>query len=1766
MESPTDPQKARHKAGAAWVKARLVTGLGGLFTRSQKRLDLVPKEDEEIAHYDPFFRQNTMVKEMEWRDILKLMQKDKKRAIARKEEHFVNRSLCCLSSANFLRALMIQMVELDLFNRVILLLIILNCVFLVLDDPHCRCADKDCTQREIYRKMLFTTGDCRNWTHTEIMLDGTEKFFTIVFAVECVIKIIARGFILHKHSYLRDIWNWLDFIVVLSSVISVIVQEVGIEGSVAGLVQVLRVLRVLRPLRTMTRIKGMKPLLNTLYRAIAELPELLLILIVFLIVFGVIGMQLFAGSLHGRCFVDPQQTFTVAAKARLLSQQIPFMDMSTVGIGNWNADVQVCSKHDQCSDAVVDGRQYPTLCSMKKWCHDKWCDQDWNGNPYPGGGMFSFDNIGQSIIVVFQLITLEGWTDFLYTFEEADRTNTNTVAPNLFFHFAVILGAFFVLQLLLAVLTDQYDKAQNDAALEKEKEAMDEKAILRPDQEDHERKVNGLKQYIHNAFMWIGRNLQASNKKRSSRVSTVFPNEDTTIHAESSEADIDNSDAQAGTDSSGNGVGVIRSDLLDDSLDAMNNIWTKIQEKCCIIIKSTAFDRVMLVAIVTSTACMGVYHHSQFHYEADICSRRCDIDPSLPANASQHCHGPLYNRTWDTDGAGGGTRLPQRAFCFLDNDNIIFPQLAEDQTCAQHNDRTSCESAVGRNGLGCYFFKEGQYSEWTYSITPGCKMGLYDPNTFASNTAFWNGAIVKLGLREICGDDGSACSGFAREIEDGLEMANYVLCSIFVLELLLKMVGLGLIDYFSESMNTFDFVVVCVSMIDIIITASSTDNSQTSFAALRAVRLFRLFKLARSWKDMRRILTCLGKALASLVYNAILLALFMYIFSLLTMQFFGGIQDGSGFRFQKTDAPRQNFDTFFPSIHGNGAFFSVFQMITGENWNLIMYDAMTTSPKDGVAASIKTAIPGVVLSFFIVFVGNYIIMNVFIAILLSQFLDKQEAEEDGPVKITFIRSCMNWLSGKQATTDNKGRAGRLVIFMDKLIGSRSSRVKDAGIEMHTRQSHLENKKMVDELMHKCRHPGILRSRTPYIDGQKNPDFVYLPDTKEVEVPVFGFAGKAVAVPEHHSFGFFKPMNPMRRLIAYFVRHPIFENMILICIFITTTTLVFVEKPEDTLVTTHCPNPPEQLDCSGVLESYPGHTGNINCPRYPDNPMFGKLFEACDSKNRDQVPPCCQTNDKVITLGRMDKLFSIIFLLEMLMKMISDGVIFHELSYFLSPWNILDFIVVVTSILTAWADNGDTSIKVLRAVRVLRPLRVVKRIPGLKVAATCLLASIPAMVNVFVVVLVWYSMVAMIGVQIFRGAFYSCYSVRDQIFYATAFPPLSSIYAPTLPLGGPESVPSIIECVSQGRMVQDDSLLSNGLWTPKSNTGSFDNILSGLLTLIATSTTEGWVDMMTACSDSVAPGVTPLPQYNHNWGAWFSFVHVFMGAFVLWNVVAAEVISNYMAIKDEQDGLPPLMTKEQHDWQYIVRLILQLKPRAQSQSVESRFRYYFHLIINHPWFSRIVTAIICINTCVMMAGQHNDTGCTLTIFFWLDVFFASFFFLEAILKLVALGVRWYFADTWNVFDFIVVACSIFSVTIDYLSGYHSCTIAQSGQARSEILENIANISGMFKVIRVLRVLRLLRLLKGVRRMLDSLITSLPSLASVACLLVLMILIFAVLSATAFYNVSSHQDVLQVGIGEQTASNNYRIMYNSIRMLFRFLTGEGWQYTMVDTMQV
>ena len=533
------------------------------------------------------------------------------------------------------------------------------------------------------------------------------------------------------------------------------------------------------------------------------------------------------------------------------------------------------------------------------------------------------------------------------------------------------------------------------------------------------------------------------------------------------------------------------------------------------------------------------------------------------------------------------------------------------------------------------------------------------------------------------------------------------------------------------------------------------------------------------------------------------------------------------------------------------------------------------------------------------------------------------------------------------------------------------------------------------------------------------------------------------------------------------------------------------------------------------------------------------------------------------MSYMDKVFSIVFLVEFTLKVVSDGIIFHPLAYFRDSWNVLDFAIVVISLLTAWAEGeAAKTFKVLRAFRALRPLRAVKRNPSLKVAAVCLLSSIPSMMNVLVVVLVWFAMYSMLGVQFFRGAFYRCENVQDQLFYGTAMEGvgLSSIYVPALPLSGPAAVPSIMECVGQGQAGAGGSLVSSGIWQPKSY--SFDNVLAGVLILIETSTTEGWLDLMAMCSDAVKPGVTPVPNWSPWTGSIFSVVHVFLGSFVLWNLIVAEVISNYMKIKSLNDGISPYLTQEQEDWQKTTRLMLHMKPRRRVDAPQGEFRRRIFYLLENPMFDQAVTAIICINVAVMAADTHDQSDCTVTVFFWMNLFFTSFFILEAAFKMVGLGVRWYFVNAWNAFDFIVVVASIFTMVLDYLAGDYTCQV--KSPAQSPLLQQLSQL-GILRAIRILRVLRLVQRHPGIRGLMGTLIESLPSLGSVAGLLMLMMTIFAVLGVSLFYNVNPNQDIYGNVGDDGEIPDNYLNWGNAMSMLLRQTTGEAWNYVMYYCMQ-
>lgn len=205
-----------------------------------------------------------------------------------------------------------------------------------------------------------------------------------------------------------------------------------------------------------------------------------------------------------------------------------------------------------------------------------------------------------------------------------------------------------------------------------------------------------------------------------------------------------------------------------------------------------------------------------------------------------------------------------------------------------------------------------------------------------------------------------------------LEYTNYIFFIIFTLELIVKVVGLGLKEFVKDKFNIFDAFIVAISLIEIILASGSG-----TFTSLRAFRLFRVFKLFRVG-GLRIIIDCLTKTVKAIFPFIICLTLFMYIFTLMGMQFFAGkIKfDDNDLPSDDGSSPRYNFNTFFR------AFLSVFIILTGENWNEMMYDAMRSTD--------------VLASFYFIIVivmGSIIMLQLLVAILINNFDDSHKLAE-----------------------------------------------------------------------------------------------------------------------------------------------------------------------------------------------------------------------------------------------------------------------------------------------------------------------------------------------------------------------------------------------------------------------------------------------------------------------------------------------------------------------------------------------------------------------------------------------------------------------------------------------------------------------------------------------------------------------------------------------------------------------------------------------------
>ncbi|XP_053377535.1 muscle calcium channel subunit alpha-1-like isoform X3 [Mercenaria mercenaria] len=1329
------------------------------------------------------------------------------------------RALCCLSLTNPIRKLCIRVVEWKPFEFLILVTIFANCIALAVYTPYPKSDTNEINKA----------------------LEHIEYIFLVIFTVECGMKIIAYGFILHSGAYLRNGWNILDFIIVVIGLISTILSST-LEDDVFD-VKALRAFRVLRPLRLVSRAPSLQVVLNSILRAMVPLLHIALLVIFVIIIYAIIGLELFSGKLHNTCFLNGTDTYA--------------------GDSQW-----------PCSNTSGKGYQ----CDASQ---GHICKSGWEG---PNDGISNFDNFGLAMLTVFQCITMEGWTDVLYSINDAMGNEW----PWIYFASLIIIGSFFVLNLVLGVLSGEFSKEREKAKARGDFQKLREKQQLEED-------IRGYLDWITQAEVMDPDNEEGedADKSRHAKVTSETDSSDKT------EDGID--------------VDEVQQTWWHRKSWRLRKLNRRCRRACRKFVKSTPFYWTVIVMVFLNT-------------------------------------------------------------CVLTSEHYRQPDWLD------------------------------EFQEW----------------------------------------------------------ANIFFVILFTLEMLLKMYSLGFQGYFVSLFNRFDSFVVLCSIIEVILIRTDL-MPPLGVSVLRCARLLRVFKATRYWSSLRNLVASLLNSMRSIASLLLLLFLFIVIFALLGMQLFGG-------KFNFADGkPRSNFDTFYQSL------LTVFQILTGEDWNAAMYDGIKAF--GGVSQ-----IGAVVWVYFVVLFicGNYILLNVFLAIAVDNLADAQsltEIEAEKAEERERTRSIRRSKSkspekgdeqgeedeGVGMNGDEKGDDAEYSGELSRHPSNRSSRSHHEPMgEHHVRINARYDDDDEDEGMYRhSQHIPIEEDeyQSEEDEEEEGEEFEEDDDSQTVStarprrMSEIRITNKVKPIPPFSSLFVFSPTNRFRKICHSVCNHPYFGNIVLGCILIS----------------------------SGMLAA--------------EDPLNSK-------------------SDRNKILNYFDYIFTSVFTVEIIVKLITYGLVLHKGSFCRSFFNILDLIVVGVSLVSFVLELGGANfneaisvVKILRVLRVLRPLRAINRAKGLKHVVQCVIVAIRTIYNIMLVMFLLQFMFAVIGVQLFKGTFWSCTDTSKR---------------------------SVDECKGNYVDYQDGDIdhpvLLERKW--ENNPLNFDDVSQAMMTLFTVSTFEGWPLLLYISIDSNEESKGPI--YNARPPvAVFYFIFIIVIAFFMVNIFVGFVIVTFQN-EGEQEYKNCELDKNQRK---CIEFALKARP-VRRYIPKARWQYKIWWFVTSQAFEYGIFALIMVNTIALAMKFYGQSNTYSEALDYMNMFFTGVFTVEFVLKLTAFRFKNYFGDPWNVFDFIIVLGSFIDIIY---------TEVNTGSRIISI--------NFFRLFRVMRLVKLLSRGEGIRTLLWTFIKSFQALPYVALLIVMLFFIYAVIGMQVFG---------RIAIDDDTAihrNNNFQSFPQALLVLFRSATGEAWQQIML-----
>ena len=922
------------------------------------------------------------------------------------EEKYSNNAFYIFSNKNKFRLFCIKIIENKYFKILCYLIILLNAFMSFFYNYKKRFCHRF-NSEILYNK-------CKKEYKNEIKIDEGLDYifllFNIFYTIEMLIKIFAQGLILHKFAYLTNFWNVIDCGITFY-------EWIKFNNNKLGNLNIFRCIQLIRVLKNFKLFQGMNKLIDSIILSLPTLGNIFLFISFMLLIFGILGMQLFSGVFYNRCRHYPILIQNQNTKNGLPYYQSKPINEHLCSPNNYSGTYQ-CPKNSYCVNfyEIVNYFNLSEL-NVTMESFDK-NDENLNENEYLFYGKFNFDNIVNCLVNCFTYITLQNWAFHMSVLLESCSS-----APTfIYFNVIIIFGGFFIIKLVLAAQNDALNKIVNDYknnnnTTNNEKSEFDEnksnfihnfmelekrstKNYLTKSSKNFSCK-NSNNNNINSDFNFFSNNENIDhsiNKNDQNKLKLSFIKEkkklmktvinkkiplneikkltDNTVISflkiknfkektktnknkkflsfkdnEIPYIKVDGENSSS-INNSNNNLNLISNIQFSSNNNSPKNNNNK-RRKSKFVNSKLSFEKNQNEKIFhfNNNEILIVLNKKYFH-------KIKNINSFLLKNHFKHYDNFFYN------------------YFSIYNNNIKIVNNFNNNNFEEKNKTGLFEENTNKEIENFFKVKKSVLQKFKKIAINRIKYFVLDEYNYTIQYKIFNAIIyllVAINIILLC----LLKYPMNDKLSKIIEKSNIVCTIIFGIEILFKLIVLGMKKWFENKFNFTEMVIFLLSLFELIychVNKDKDDNANGSLSALRAIRFIRLFKFAKKGGFFQKFIVFIIVSLKDLVFYCILLIIFIIIFAIAGREFFANeiyIEysiDDYNYIFDEKISPRENFDTLIDS------FVTTFIFFIGDRWPFIMSKYMKIFHTSSV-----------VFFLAIIFIGNIALLNIFLSIMLNNY-------------------------------------------------------------------------------------------------------------------------------------------------------------------------------------------------------------------------------------------------------------------------------------------------------------------------------------------------------------------------------------------------------------------------------------------------------------------------------------------------------------------------------------------------------------------------------------------------------------------------------------------------------------------------------------------------------------------------------------------------------------------------------------------------------------